>query len=168
MSEVLRLAKEGHFQVACDRTFEGLHGERPDKLIEHPNEYLAAAIEIQKRQEGAPAATPPVAGGGRPSTASNVSGTPAPATGTPSMRTPFTVSSAQHPAFVRTPINITPTLGGGMGQSSGTPPTPPGASGANTPGVVPGSSDAQPPAAAGAPVGSPIAGIVTEDSVAKQ
>lgn len=166
MSEVLRLAKEGHFQVSCDRTFEGLHSERPDKLIEHPNEYLAAAIEIQKRHEGVPAATPPVAAGGRPSTASNVSGTPAPATGTPALRTPFTANSTQDPSFVRTPINITPTLGGGMGQSS-TPP-PPGTSGTNAPAGVAGTGAQLPGTAGVAPVGSPIAGIVTEDSVVQQ
>lgn len=154
--------------MSCDRTFEGLHGERPDKLIEHPNEYLAGAIEIQKRQEGAPAATPPVAGGGRPSTGSNVSGTPVPGSGTPALRTPLTGNSMQDPTFVRTPINITPTLGGiGMlGQSSSCTPPPPGTS--VTPAGAAASSDTQPPVAAGvAPIGSPIAGIVTEDA-AKQ
>jgi hypothetical protein len=106
------MAKAGHYQVACDRTFEGLFGERLDKLVEHPNEYLAASVLAEKKQQGAVAASPEARGNGRSSLASAVTATPMRGASTPAFRTPFTACSTQETSFVRTPINITPTLGG--------------------------------------------------------
>jgi hypothetical protein len=158
----MRLAKEGHFQKACDRTFEGVHGEVPDKLIEHPNEYIAAAMEIHNRQKGT-AGTPPVANGSRSSTTSNLPGTPLTGAGTPGLGTPFTGNSAQDRSFVRTPINITPMLGGHGRSSSGTTPPPSASATAASPGGAT-DSGAQLPAGAGTHVGSPIGGIVTDNT----
>lgn len=162
VGEVLRLANEGHFQVACDRTLEGVHGERPDKLIEHPNEYLAAAIDIQKRQAPAAMATPPAAGGNRAST-SSMSGTPGPLSGMSNQGTPFTEQSGQAPTFSRTPMNVTPVLGAMrdtlMFTTPPSKPEVPTLTGATANGAVQ-HEDAVPVTQPS----SPIAGIVTSDN----
>lgn len=112
-------AKDGHYQIACESVFEGLFGEKPNESVIHPNRYLADALEIQQR--GQHMAEPsPVATSGRQNTQA-VAGTPS-GIGTPGLHTPGTsMSLQQQQSFMRTPINVTPTLGGAMAQSAQTP-----------------------------------------------
>lgn len=112
-------AKDGHYQIACESVFEGLFGEKPNESVIHPNRYLADALEIQQRGQDMAEPSPAAAAGSQSKPA--VSGTPS-GIGTPGLHTPGTsMSLQQQQSFMRTPINVTPTLGGAMAQPAHTP-----------------------------------------------
>lgn len=104
--EAMSKAKEGHFQVACARTFEGLFGEAPDAGVTHPNSYLVESLEIVNRANAA--AAPPPSAGAEASGSGAAAATPMP-DGSGAAHTPSTgaATPAQLP-FMRTPISATP------------------------------------------------------------
>jgi hypothetical protein len=98
-TEAAQKARDGHFQVACARVFEGLFGEAPDAGVTHPNAYFAEGMEIVARASAVP---PTPVGSAAPDA------TPA--------ATPSTVAAtplAMH-GFMRTPIDVTPAGSGAV------------------------------------------------------
>lgn len=133
-------AKDGHYQIACESVFEGLFGEKPNESVIHPNRYLADALEIQQRGQNVTAASP-AATGAASNTQATHSETPSGMRTPGSMHTPGTsMSLQQQQSFMRTPINVTPKLGGAVAQPLQTP----GQQAAETPPAI---------------VGSPVAGL---------
>lgn len=111
-SAALDKAKDGHYQIACESVFEGLFGEKPNQSVIHPNMYLTDALEIQQRDQTAGLASPFGSGNVEVSQGMCAAGTPS-GTGTPGLHTPGTAMSLQQQhSFMRTPINVTPKLGG--------------------------------------------------------
>lgn len=47
--EVIELAKEGHYSLACTRYFQALHKQPPEQPIFHPNGYFAESRKILTR-----------------------------------------------------------------------------------------------------------------------
>ena len=118
-AEAAAKAKDGHYQVACARTFEGLFGEAPEAGVTHPNTFFAESLDISNRgAAGAPGgAATPAAAAGAAATPSTGMQTPAglPYISTPLQPTPGTGA-------------MTPTLplaAAGGGAAEGAPPVTP-------------------------------------------
>eukprot|EP00892_Ulva_mutabilis_P012809 jgi/Ulvmu1/9900/UM057_0057.1 len=120
-SAALDKAKDGHYQIACECVFEGLFGEKPNEAVTHPNRYLTDALETQQRSQYAGAVTPVEGGAVQVTQGGSSAGTPNAMT-SPGLLSPGTAMSLQQQqSFMRTPINVTPKLGGDMVQTMHTP-----------------------------------------------
>lgn len=115
-------AKDGHYQIACESMFEGLFGEKPNEAVTHPNRYLTDALEIQHRSQQAAPASPNVDGPAQGARGTSSAGTPG-GMRSPGLKTPGSAMSLhQQQSFIRTPLNVTPKLGGDLNQPMHTPP----------------------------------------------
>ncbi|KAL2743463.1 DNA primase large subunit-like [Vespula maculifrons] len=47
--EIIELAKEGHYSLACTRHFQTLHKQLPEQPIIHPNGYFAESYKIMNK-----------------------------------------------------------------------------------------------------------------------
>ncbi|RZC43107.1 DNA primase large subunit [Asbolus verrucosus] len=47
-NEIKNLVSDGHYQVACGKYFEYLHGKPPTNGINHPNQYFEESMNLEK------------------------------------------------------------------------------------------------------------------------
>nr|XP_023014675.1 DNA primase large subunit-like [Leptinotarsa decemlineata] len=51
VNSVLEMASDGHYQIACTKYFECIHGQAPSTAINHPNQYFAESTSLAKEKE---------------------------------------------------------------------------------------------------------------------
>lgn len=102
ISEAVKKASAGHYQLACGATFEGKHGGCAcDEGIQHPNQYFEESRKLEKESAGA--ASPPPATSTPATPASSVAATQQTPTGS-------VVKPLAGGTVTPSPCVITPTL----------------------------------------------------------
>lgn len=51
INSIIELANNSHYQIACTKYFEFVHGEAPSNTINHPNHYFSESINLAKNKQ---------------------------------------------------------------------------------------------------------------------